>query len=200
MSSFIGCVYIHYVGRSIMADEEGFVPNTSSKVQPLTPIASWFMAIGLWGVLLAVLNMFGKIHPTYHVSWGGLLTFELTNDAFEPAQDGFTFVPSDAIFLIICFAMVGYAFNEINRSVGFSNWTRGLIFNETWKSLGGGEEMQRTVAAWCLLLGFVFYFWYGILHSGWIDVGVYSVSIALIGFGFALLYSLNSPEGDPLVD
>jgi len=72
--------------------------------------------------------------------------------------------------------------------------------NETWKSLGGGDELQRTIAAWCLLLGLVFYFWYGILHTAWIDVGVYSVSIALVGFGFALIYSMNSPEGDSNVD
>ena len=51
-------------------------------------------------------------------------------------------------------------------------------------------------AAWCLLLGFGFYAYYGVTHTGWTDPGVYSVSIAMIAFGFALKASANAPEGD----
>jgi hypothetical protein len=183
-----------------MADGEQFTSNLPPKVEPLNPISHWFMAIGLWGILLAVLNMFGKVHPTYHVSWGGLLTFEFTNKAFEPISDGVQITASDGVFLLICLALIYTAFKNINQSIGFSSWFRGLFFNETWKSLGGGNEIQRTIAAWCLLLGIIFYFWYGIQHAAWIDVGAYSVTIALVGFGFAMLYSLNSPEGDSKVD
>jgi hypothetical protein len=56
------------------------------------------------------------------------------------------------------------------------------------------------MAAWCLLLGFVFYFWFGIQHDGWIDVGVYSVSIALIAAGFALNHASRVPPGDENID
>ncbi len=183
-----------------MAEGETFVPNQEPKVQPLNPISNWFMAIGLWGIFLTILNMFGKVHPNYHISWGGLLTFEFTNKAFEPISEGIQVTASDGVFGLLCVAMMYSAFKNINGSIGFSNWLRGLLVNETWKSLGGGDELQRTIAAWCLLLGLVFYFWYGIQHTAWIDVGVYSVSIALVGFGFALIYSMNSPEGDSNVD
>jgi len=50
------------------------------------------------------------------------------------------------------------------------------------------------------LLGFVFYFYYGIVNTGWIDIGVYSISIALIAFGLGLLMAANAPEGDDNLD
>ncbi|RJU95121.1 MAG: hypothetical protein DWC08_00590 [Candidatus Poseidoniales archaeon] len=63
--------------------------------------------------------------------------------------------------------------------------------------MGGWNKL---FGAWSLLLGFVFYFYYGIVNTGWIDIGVYSISIALIAFGLGLLMAANAPEGDENLD
>ena len=36
-----------------------------------------------------------------------------------------------------------------------------------------------------LLLGIVFYLWWGISYNGWLDNGVYAVTVTLVGFGLA---------------
>ena len=155
--------------------------------------ANFIVTIGLWGLLMAVLNMFSLATPFQHVSWGGLFTFEATNPAFGSAIDGFHYEPlGDTIFIAICLVMVGFGMKAINETRGVSQWATSLIVNDTWTALadpsvGGG---QRTMSAWCLLLGLVFYLWFGINYSGWIDVGVYSVTIAFIAAGFALWHGL----------
>ena len=60
---------------------------------PSNTLATWYFWIGLLGLLLAVLNLMGMIHPTYRVSWGGLLTFEYMNDAFGDKDTADAFVP-----------------------------------------------------------------------------------------------------------
>lgn len=159
--------------------------------------------LGAWGLLLAVLNMFSMAHPTQHVSWGGLLTFEATNAAFGEALDGFHYeILGDTVFIAACFALVGFGLKTITQTNEVGVWLRGLVINDTWTalndtSIGGG---QRTTAAWCLLLGLAFYFWYGIQYVGWMDVGVYSVTIALLASGFALNHASRVPEGDENID
>ena len=61
------------------------VSDDSAKLtgEPVPMYAPALVFIGAWGLLLAALNMFSMAHPTQHVSWGGLLTFEATNEAFE---------------------------------------------------------------------------------------------------------------------
>ena len=56
------------------------------------------------------------------------------------------------------------------------------------------------MAAWCLLLGLAFYLYFGIVSQGWIDVGVYSVTIALMAAGVALDHASRVPEGDENID
>ena len=174
------------------------VDSKAGSGEPVPAYAEWFMLLGIWGLMLAVLNMFGMAHPTYHISWGGLLTMELTNGAFETAKDGFQFsVLGDSLFIAICCGLIAMGLNQINRSQGAGEWVRGLIINDTWPALadpnvGGGS---RTLAAWCLLLSFVFYFWFGINHTGWTDVGVYSVTIALLASGYALNHLSRVPPG-----
>ena len=159
--------------------------------------------LGLWGLLLAVLNMFSLAHPTQHISWGGLLTFEMTNAAFGEALDGFHFeVLGDSLFIAGCTSMVVLGMNIISRSMSPAQWFKNLLFNDTWSALndlsvGGG---QRTTAAWCLFLGLAFYFWYGVKYAGWIDVGVYSVTIALMASGFALNHASRTPPGDEKIN
>lgn len=45
-----------------------------------------------------------------------------------------------------------------------------------------------------LVLGIIFYLSWGVLYGEWTDVGAYSITIILIGFGFfgTLLYSHKS--------
>jgi len=169
-----------------------------------TPVyAPAMVFLGAWGLLLAVLNMFSMAHPTQHVSWGGLLTFEATNAAFGDAIDGFHYeVLGDTIFIAACLALVVFGLKAINQTNDLQAWLRGLIINDTWTALndtsvGGG---QRTTAAWCLLLGLAFYFWYGVQYIGWMDVGVYSVTIALLASGFALNHASRVPKGDENID
>ena len=165
--------------------------------------ASAMVFLGVWGLVLAALNMFSMAHPTYHVSWGGLLTFEATNAAFGEAKDGFHFeVLGDTIFIAACLGLIAFGARTMNQNGSMADWVKGLLINDTWPalndpSLGGG---QRTMAAWCLLLGLAFYLYFGISHSGWVDVGVYSVFIALMASGFALNHASRVPPGDDKID
>ena len=167
---------------------------------PFTPPPWSSLAFGDWFLLL---NMFSMAHPTYHVSWGGLLTFEATNAAFGEAKDGFHFeVLGDTIFIAACLGLIAFGARTVNQNGSMADWAKGLLINDTWPalndpSLGGG---QRTMAAWCLLLGLAFYLYIGISHSGWVDVGVYSVFIALMASGFALYHASRVPPGDDKID
>ncbi len=49
-----------------------------------------------------------------------------------------------------------------------------------------------TAAMWCIVLGLVFYIYQSIVHWNWVDVGVYSVTAALLGFGVALLFAAKA--------
>ena len=191
-----------YVGGTM--SDDGSSTSTSEKLAGPVPVyAPAMVFLGAWGVLLAVLNMFSMAHPTQHVSWGGLLTFEATNAAFGEAIDGFHYeVMGDTVFLVACFAFIGFGLKTINQHREVPDWFKGLLINDMWPALndasvGGG---QRTTAAWCLLLGLGFYFYFGIAHSAWIDVGVYSVTIALVAMGFALNHASRVPPGDENID
>ena len=186
------------VGVSMSDDASGQVMDGNVPVY-----ASATVFLGVWGLVLAALNMFSMAHPTYHVSWGGLLTFEATNAAFGNAKDGFHFeVLGDTIFIAACLGLIAFGARTVNQNGSMADWVKGLLINDTWPalndpSLGGG---QRTMAAWCLLLGLAFYLYFGISHSGWIDVGVYSVFIALMASGFALNHASRVPPGDDKID
>ena len=49
-----------------------------------------------------------------------------------------------------------------------------------------------TAAMWCLVIGEVFYLYQGLIHWNWVDVGVYSVTAALLGFGYALSFAAHA--------
>ena len=177
---------------------------TSQTMTGNVPVyASAMVFVGVWGLVLAGLNMFSMAHPTYHVSCGGMFTFEATNPAFTPAKADFHFaILGDTIFIAACAGLIGFGSKTINQRRDFGDWVKGLVINDTWPalndpSLGGG---QRTTSAWCLLLGLGFYLYFGIAHQGWIDVGVYSVTIALMAAGFALNHASRAPPGDEKVD
>ena len=193
------------VSRQAMSSDDGnesFSP-IAMILNPSPSMAKWFFGLGAWGLVLALLNIIGKVHPTQHVSWGGIFTLEMTNKAFEAKADGIQFVASDAVFILMCGALVGLALKTFaEQEGGIAAFFQSLFVNDVWTSLANTENggLNRTLGAWCLLLGFTYYIYNGIVSTGWIDPGIYSVAVALIAFGFALNYASNAPEGDATVE
>ena len=186
---------------SEQSDTQGGI--ISMITNPSTCTANWFIGLSTWGIFLAFLNISGYAHPTYHYSWGGLFTLEFTNVAYELKSGSAQFVPSDAVFIAICsmflyFGSKAYAETED----GVAGFLKGLFVNETWPALAaiGEGGIQRTLAAWAILLGFAFYVYFGINNMGWMDPGVYAVSIAFLAFGFALNHASRAPEGEVNLD
>ncbi len=172
-------------------------------LNPSKTLANWFVAVGLLGLFLAILNLAGCIHPKYRVSWGGVFTLEMTNKAFGYLDDAPAFVASDAIFMALCAGMAFLGIKAINQQEGgLVNWFKSIFINETWPALAdpsvGG--WSRLFGAWCLLLGVVNYIYFGLNSTGWIDPGVYSLTIGLLAFGFALNYLSFAPEGEENLD
>ena len=95
----------------------------------------------------------------------------------------------DAVFMLACGLLVALGLKSINESNegGLASFFQSMVINDTWPALVGGEGgMMRSAGAWCLLLGFGFYIVYSAMYEAWIDLGVYSISITLVAFGFAL--------------
>ena len=187
-----------------MSEENETTDNVLQMVlNPNKTLAKWFVSIGFLGLFLAILNLTGNIHPNYRVSWGGVFTLEAFNMAFGSVDDAPTFVISDAIFIIFCGALTFLGIRTINEQEGgVSEWFKSLFVNETWPALAdpyhGG--WSRLSGAWCLLLGVINYLYFGLKSTGWIDPGVYSVTIGLLAFGFALNNLSFAPEGDDNLD
>ena len=170
---------------------------------PSRSTANWFIGLSMWGILLAVLNILGFVHPSYHYSWAGLFSFEMTNLAYEAKSDTAQFVASDAVFIAFCSLLMSFGFKAYAKTEdGVAGFFTGLVVNDTWPALASIEEggIQRTLAAWSTLFGFAFYIYFGINSMGWMDPGVYAVSIALIAFGLALNHASRVPEGEDNLD
>tara|TARA_B100000989_G_scaffold230886_1_gene177707 strand:+ start:695 stop:1276 length:582 start_codon:yes stop_codon:yes gene_type:complete len=174
--------------------DEGFAQMV---MNPSRTLSNWFVGLGALGIFLAVLNLAGEIHPNYRVSWSGVLTFEITNKAFEDMATAPSFVLSDIVFIVICGIFAGLGLKTINsHEGGLGAWFKSIFVNQTWMSLADPDlgGWYKTLGAWCLLLGIINYLYFGICATGWIDPGVYSVTIGLMAFGFALIYAANAPE------
>lgn len=48
-----------------------------------------------------------------------------------------------------------------------------------------------------LILGIAFYLWWGISYNGWLDNGVYAVTVTLVGFGLAGMLVTNPRPAPP---
>lgn len=166
-------------------------------VNPSRTLSNWFIGLGALGIFLAILNLLGEIHPNYRVSWAGVLTFELTNNAFEDMSTAPSFVVSDIVFIAVCGLFAGLGLKTISgQEGGLGTWFKSIFVNQTWMSLADPDlgGWYKTAGAWCLLLGVINYLYFGICATGWIDPGVYSVTIGLMAFGFALIYAANAPK------
>ena len=156
---------------------------------PGEALAKWYLSIGSLGLFLSILNVIGMIDDVYRVSWSGLLTMEALGDALLMKDSSPSFAISDAVFMILCGGLVFLGFRWVNsKEGGASSFLRGLFINDTWSSLTnpvlGG--WSKTGGAWCLLVGVLFYMYWGVRYTRWIDPGVYVVTIALLASGIAL--------------
>ena len=178
--------------------EQGFVQMI---LNPSKTMSNWFVGIGLLGLFLAVLNLMGEVHANYRVSWAGVFTFEATNKAFEDLSTAPSFVISDAIFIALCGGLAAVGLKSVSsQEGGIQTWLKSIFVNDLWMALADPDlgGWFKTLGAWCLLLGVVNYLYFGICATGWIDPGVYSVTIGLMAFGFALNYSANAPEAEEI--
>ena len=161
---------------------ESFISILSN---PSKALANWYFWLGSLGLLLAILNILGIIHPNYRVSWGGLFTFELTNAAFDDKDTAPFIVASDAIFIALCGGLVYLGSKTLSAEDGLGEWLTSMAKSDWYNDLvdmkDGGWSL--IIGTWCIMGSIVFYFWWGILHTGWIDPGVYSIAIALMATG-----------------
>lgn len=165
---------------------------------PSKALANWYFWLGSLGILLAILNLIGEIHPNYRVSWGGLLTFEFTNAAFGDKETAPAFVASDAIFIALCGGLIFLGSKSLAGDNSMGEWLTSMLKNDWYTDLvdikDGGWSL--VFGTWSAFLSIVFYFYWGIMHTGWIDPGVYSISIALMAVGiiFRKLSTLETEE------
>ena len=154
---------------------------------PSSTLASWYFWLGLLGLMLAVLNIMGMIHPTYRVSWGGLLTFEYTNAAFGDKDGASAFVASDAVFIALAGGLTFLGARTLIGNDNPADWAVGLVTNDWYNDLLSVEDGWTLVlGTWSVLASILFYFYWGIMHMAWIDPGVYSIAIALMATGLVL--------------
>ena len=101
-----------------MSSEQGDTQSgiISMITNPSSCTANWFIGLSMWGLFLAILNIFGYAHPNYHYSWGGLFTLEFTNVAYELKSDSPQIVASDAIFIAICSMFAYFGLNTHAQS------------------------------------------------------------------------------------
>lgn len=166
-------------------------------LEPSATPARWFVGLGAWGLLLAVLNILHLAHPTQRISWAGVLSMGELNNAFESQATAPVFVASDAVFIALCGGFLFLGLRSIGtEDGGVQHFLKSLLSNRTWKALSSMKDgAAMTMAAWSLLLGFLFYIVWGLRYLGWFDPGVYSVSAVLIAFGFGLRsYSLADED------
>ena len=185
------------VGKSMSSEETTQSGGLADIfLNPSATLSKWYVAVGAWGLVLAVRNMMGQIHPTYRVSWGGLLTFEALADAFGNKDDAAAFVASDAIFMAFVGGMTFLGARGLIGNGDPAEWAKGIVTNDWYNDLLNFDAGWTLIlGTWSVLASIVFYFYWGIAHMAWIDPGVYSIAIALMGLGL-VLRMLSSVEDE----
>jgi len=178
--------------------EGGFI---NSLLNPSQLVSTWFFALGVWILLLGILNLLVMAHPSGKISWVGFLSFGKLGQVLmtDTGGQGFHLI-GDGMFLGLGLVLLGIGAKGITSNVegGLAVWLKGLVANDLWPSMLSPEEggWRRTISSWLLAIGFIFYFYWGIMHSSWVDPGTYAVSAALIGFGFAFL-AMPTEDDEP---
>lgn len=190
------------VGVAMSETEKGEVGGgfINSVLNPSRIISIWFFALGAWILLVGILNVLVMAHPTAKVSWVGFLSLGTFGDILvtDTSNQGF-YVLGDGAFLTMGLVLIGLGAKGINTHFegGMAAWLKNLFVNDYWLAMMDAEEggWRKTFSSWLLAIGIIFYFYWGIAHTGWIDPGVYSVAAALIGFGVAL-FVMPAEDGE----
>ena len=159
-------------------------------------LASLAFALGLWATILGILNiMYGIGGNNRKVVWAAYLSVgQLYPDLFTTDMVYRPF--SDSVFLALSIGLMGWGGRCIHNSTdgGIVAWVQGIVTCDSWLSLMSTNEAggKMTAAMWCIVLGLVFYIYQSIVHWNWVDVGVYSVTAALLGFGVALVFAAKA--------
>ena len=178
--------------------EGGFI---NSLLNPGQLISTWFFSLGIWILLLGILNLLVMAHPSGKISWVGFLSFGKMGQILMTDEAGQGFhVLGDGFFLGLGLVLLGIGAKGITSNVegGLAEWLKRLVVNDLWPSMFSPEEggWRRTMSSWLLAIGFIFYFYWGIMYNNWVDPGTYAVSAALIGFGFAFL-TMPAEDDEP---
>jgi len=162
-------------------------------------IASLAVGLGLWGSILGILNIIsgigGSPEQKLKVVWAAYLSMgQLYPDLYTSDM---VFRPwSDSVFMLLNLGLFGWGAKCLHESTegGFSSWVKSIFTCHCWLSLMSTREAgpQMTAAMWCIVLGLGFYIYQSITHWNWVDVGVYSVTASLLGFGAALWFAASS--------
>ena len=85
-----------------MNDEENIQDDSSRMfrflLNPSRVLSQWYFGLGVWILLLGVLNLLTIAHPTQKSSWAGVLSLETLGTSF--ASDGYHPL-SDTTFLLL---------------------------------------------------------------------------------------------------
>ena len=176
-------------------------PMTADNRQEGRTLASLAFALGLWATVLGLLNiMFGiggtaenklKVVWAAYLSVGQLYPHLYVDDmVFRPA--------SDSVFMILSIGLMAWGGRCLHNSTegGIGSWIQGIFTCDAWLSLMSTKEAggKMTMSMWCIVLGLGFYIYQSVAHWNWVDVGVYSVTASLLGFGVALMFAAKAEK------
>ncbi len=162
-------------------------------------VSTLALILGLWATCLGVINIIFGAHGTpenkLKVVWAAYLSMGslypdlyTTDTVFRPY--------SDSVFMLLAVGLTAWGGKTLHDSTegGLLQWLKNIATCDSWLSLMSMKEAggRMTAAMWCLVIGSIFYIYQGIQHWNWVDVGVYSVTASLLGFGCALMYAAKA--------
>ena len=166
-------------------------------------LAGLAFGLGLWASILGIINIMCGAHGTpdhklkvvwaAYLSMGTLYPHLYTTDmVFRPY--------SDSVFMLLSVGLMAWGAKHLHDSTdgGIVAWLKGIVTCDGWLSLMSMKEAggKMTAAMWCIVIGGVFYIYQGIQYWNWVDVGVYSVTASLLGFGFALMFAAKAEDSE----
>lgn len=154
------------------------VPNES--------VSSWLFLISLWGILLWLLNILQMATPTGDkVVWASILSIGIIGGDYLTSNPDFR-IFSDGLFIILCLSTTALSVRGITIGVekGIIGWLNNMKDN-FWPAMVEFENLRKLVSVWLIIVGILFYFITGIMYSGWVDPGVYSIAAPCVIFGWA---------------
>ena len=161
--------------------------------KPSSTLSAGAIIIGIWMVFLTIINiLIGAYSEGRKVNWIAFITNGAeTNSAHQIAL---TF-PDDLMFGILSIFVLSIGIIGMNsaREDGFMGWISNLHKEKIVSSLFSIEEgMERVLASWMVLSGFLYYVVWSAFETTWVDPGVYSITIASISIGVGIHWIQDS--------